>query len=155
MFGFGWVIDGKLAGMGRPGSPFSDLGDDLDLLREAGISAIVSLTEEPLDHEILRKSGFEYSHIPIWDMTAPTQDDVHQFVLFVSQNLDAGKGVSVHCAMGLGRTGTMLASYLVYMGIDAQDAIRQVRSRRPGSIETRDQIEAIVTYAAGLSGVQT
>jgi atypical dual specificity phosphatase len=155
MFGFGWVIEGKLAGMSRPGSPFSDLGEDLDLLGEAGVSAIVSLTEEPLDREILRESGFAYRHIPIWDMSAPTQDDIRQFVLFVSEHLNAGKGVSVHCAMGLGRTGTMLANYLVYIGMDAQDAIREVRSRRPGSIETRDQAEAVMTYANGLSEVQT
>ena len=151
MFGFGWVIKGKLAGMGRPGSPFTDLRQDLRLLSDQGISAIATLTEDNLEEEPLVEAGFEHIHIPIWDMTAPSQDDIQRFVQFVAEVLEAGKAVSVHCAMGLGRTGTMLASYLVFSGMDAQDAIKRVRDKRPGSIETRDQVEAVVTYACELS----
>ena len=52
----------------------------------------------------------------------------------------------VHCSAGLGRTGTMLASYLVQRGSNTAEALAQVRKRRPGSIETADQELAVCDY---------
>ena len=58
----------------------------------------------------------------------------------------------MHCYWGLGRTGTMLACYLVKLcGMDAQSAITQVRYTRPYSIETYEQEEAVFDYAEYLS----
>lgn len=44
-------------------------------------------------------------------------------------------------------TGTVLACYLVSLGYNALEAIDEVRAKRPGSIETKDQEEAVKTYA--------
>ena len=52
--------------------------------------------------------------------------------------------VSVHCKLGMGRTGTMLACYLAKsQNLSSTQAITEIRRLRPGSIETRDQ-EAMV-----------
>ena len=48
--------------------------------------------------------------------------------------------MGVHCAMGRGRTGTLLACYLVAKeGYTAEQAIEETRKRRRNSIETRTQ----------------
>jgi atypical dual specificity phosphatase len=39
------------------------------------------------------------------------------------------------CGAGMGRTGTILACYLVSLGIPAEDAIRQLIEKRPCSRE--------------------
>jgi atypical dual specificity phosphatase len=44
----------------------------------------------------------------------------------------------------------MLAAYLVSQGRDALDAIAEVRSRRPGSIETEEQEDAVIAYERAL-----
>lgn len=59
--------------------------------------------------------------------------------------------VGIHCAMGCGRTGTILACYLVASeGYSADDAIIETRKRRKGSIETRRQEQAVRDYEKSL-----
>ena len=61
--------------------------------------------------------------------------------------------VGVHCAMGCGRTGTILACYLVAReGYSADDAIIETRKRRRGSIETRRQEQAVRDYERSFRG---
>ena len=63
--------------------------------------------------------------------------------------------VGVHCAMGRGRTGTMLACYLVAReGYSGDAAIEESRKRRRGSIETRTQEKAVRDFADYLKGKQ-
>ncbi|MDA0747527.1 MAG: dual specificity protein phosphatase 23 [bacterium] len=155
MFGFSWVVEGKLAGMGRPGPPFADLEEDLRLLDEVGVGAVVSLTEDPLDEAVILDAGLNVLHLPVPDMTPPGLDTVMRFVAFVESALGAGQAVAVHCAMGQGRTGTMLACYLVHTGNSAAEAIRTVRTMRPGSIETREQEATVFAYARHLDEVES
>ena len=54
-----------------------------------------------------------------------------------------GGAVAVHCAAGLGRTGTLAAQMLVAQGVDPDQAIADVRQVRKGSIETAAQEQAV------------
>lgn len=57
------------------------------------------------------------------------------------------QGVAVHCMHGHGRTGTMLACYLVKeLKISGIEAINQIRTLRRGSIETHDQEKAVMQF---------
>ncbi|EDV25221.1 uncharacterized protein TRIADDRAFT_56940 [Trichoplax adhaerens] len=52
--------------------------------------------------------------------------------------------VAVHCHAGLGRTGVLIACYLIYSKkMDSNQAIHFVRSKRRGAIQTRGQIECV------------
>jgi atypical dual specificity phosphatase len=143
---FSFVIPQCLAGMSCPGISNS-LEQDLKWLKEKGIHAIVTLTRENLDDQILLSYNMEYLHIPVTDFAPPTLGQILDFVHFVDSMLDKKKAVAVHCFAGLGRTGTMLACYLVKQGYTPQESIRQIRSLRPGSIESEEQEWAIQDYA--------
>ncbi|MCK6467601.1 MAG: dual specificity protein phosphatase family protein [Candidatus Brocadia sinica] len=119
---------------------------DLEFLKDNGIEAIVSLTELPLPKTLIEEFGFEYKHIPIADLTSPTQEQIEEFVTFVNGLIFSKKRIVVHCDAGIGRTGTMLACYLVSKGYNAKKAIAEVRKRRPGSIETMEQEDTIIKY---------
>ncbi len=147
---FCFVVDGKLAGMGRPGI-FADLSEELRVLKGEGIGAIVSLTEDRLDAGLLAKAGFEKLHLPIRDFSAPKLRQVERFVKFVNEMNARAIGVVVHCGTGSGRTGAMLACYLVSKGLTAEEAIRTVRKKRSSYIETQEQEEAVRRYEESLT----
>ena len=106
----------------------------------------MSLTELPLHKTLIEEFGFEYKHIPVADLTSPTQEQIEEFVTFVNNLISSKKKIVVHCDAGIGRTGTMLACYLVNKGRSAKNAITEVRKKRPGSIETMEQEETIEKY---------
>lgn len=116
--------------------------DDLDGLRETGIGAVVSLTEFfPL--ALVGETRFATLHLPIEDMTVPETEQLERFVRFVDRMVARGTAVGVHCHAGLGRTGTMIACYLVTRDKSAEQAIEHVRRVRPGSIQTDQQERAV------------
>ena len=148
---FSWVIEDKLAGMPRPGrgAPFEA---DAAFLKEKGITLVVTLTEEPLPPQPFTSRGIALVHIPIRDFSAPTSDALADFVARTASAIAGGGRVAVHCAYGMGRTGTFLAAYLVHEGATARAAIAEVRLLRPGSIETASQVAAIQAYERSLKG---
>lgn len=157
---FYWLIENQLAGMAMPTAAraYAYLEDadkiakeefqrEIENLLNRGIRSVVTLTESPLADGPLQKAGINYLHIPVPDMTAPTLSQIQKFVSHVQVSLQENKPVVVHCLGGLGRTGTMLACYLVSQGYASSDAIRMVRQKRPNSIETLQQEEAVIEYA--------
>ncbi|MBI4830297.1 MAG: dual specificity protein phosphatase family protein [Candidatus Lindowbacteria bacterium] len=143
---FSFVVPNGLAGMARPGT-IEPLTEDLAFLKSEGIGAILSLSEISLKESVVSEHGFSYLHVPIDDFTAPTIRQVNQCIDFIERMVNAErKPVAVHCGAGCGRTGTMLACYLVKSGNTADEAIETIRSMRPCSIETESQKALVYQY---------
>ena len=132
---FSWLIEGRLAGMARPDP------SDAERLRKKGVTALVSLTRRPPFFD--PPEGVSILHLPVADMTPPTQEQLLQAVRFLETALEAGGKAAVHCVAGYGRTGTVLAAFLVAEGEDPEEAIHRVREARPGSVETVEQEHAV------------
>jgi atypical dual specificity phosphatase len=146
---FSYLIEGVLAGCAHPAS-FGQTHESLCELHANGIRAIVSLDEEGLPLHLLAEYGFQYLHLPMPDFGVPTLEQACNFVRFVRRQRALGNPVVVHCRAGFGRTGTMLAVFLVSEGVSPEDAIRRVRQLRPGSIETSEQEAFIHQFASHL-----
>jgi atypical dual specificity phosphatase len=138
---FSWLIKHKLAALSYPESE-----DAFILLWKMGIRALINLAEEQFPADTINDVDLLIEHIPIVDFTAPTLPQIEQAIAMIHFCLDSSMPVAVHCIAGLGRTGTILACYLVSEGIPAEQAITSIRKWRPGSIEMRDQEGVIYEY---------
>lgn len=144
MHRFYWVRPGSLAGCSRPGATDeSSLVSDLQDLRGRGITSLLSLTEEPLDTATVAAAGLDCSHVPIADMTAPTPAQLRAALAVIEDAHRSGSVLAVHCLGGRGRTGTVLAAWLITHGATADDAVATIRAQCPEAIETETQAAAL------------
>jgi protein-tyrosine phosphatase len=146
---FYWLVEDALAGCSRPGGPTGRSVDaDLASLRERGIGALLSLTETPIPWDSLERQGIANLHLPVDDFFPPTERQLLQALAFIDEQRAQGQAVAVHCAAGMGRTGTVLAAWLIRGGLDAGEAIADVRSVCPGAIGAEIQVAAVHRFAA-------
>ncbi|KAM9368311.1 dual specificity protein phosphatase 23 isoform 1-T2 [Phaethornis superciliosus] len=142
---FSWVSEGRLAGLAMPREP----GHYRFLLAQ-GVRHLVSLTERPPPHHGCCP-GVQLHRLRVPDFTPPTPEQIQTFLQLVEEANARGEAVAVHCMLGHGRTGTMLACYLVKeQKMSGGDAIQEIRRLRPGSIETREQEEAVIQFCQSL-----
>jgi atypical dual specificity phosphatase len=152
-----WVIPGVLAGMPMPfihterrlnsGGALNAYADGLPELFSAGIRAVVGLLNIPSDAVVFESAGFAYLSLPIADGGAPNMEQATEFVHFVNEQHSSQRPVAVHCEAGLGRTGTMLAVYLIAQGSSAEWAILRIRELEKSAVETTRQILFLEEYA--------
>lgn len=137
---FSWLINDKLAGSGMPTS-----SAELEWIIKTGVKSVVTMTEEPLPESWIK--NIKYLHVPIEDLSAPDMEKIDNTVDYIHERIKNDEPTMVHCAAGIGRTGTILACYLVkYHGLSTKDAIDKVRKERPGSIQSESQEIAIGLY---------
>lgn len=148
---FSYLVENKIAGSGHPGRG-EHLAASLAELRREGFGAIMTICEAPLEAAMLEEFGFDSLHLEVADFGAPSLGQIDSGVEFLLRHGRPESRVLVHCFGGYGRTGTLLACYLVAGGKSGEEAIEEVRLRRPGSIEAPSQEEAIRAYERHLRG---
>jgi atypical dual specificity phosphatase len=139
---FNWIIADRLGACVNP-SVAVQLAAELQNMR---IGLLVNLYERADPPELVARLGAAAVHLPVSNSDPPSQSQLDVGVAAIAAALSDGQRVVVHCGAGLGRTGTMLAAYLVSQGAEADDAIAQVRAARPGSVETLQQEYAVHEY---------
>lgn len=136
-----------------------DLDLDLDVIRDWGASAVVTLLEakefaylrvERLGEEVTRRN-MAWFHLPIVDGSTPDEQFERQWESAgdeLRSILRNGGDVLVHCRGGLGRAGTIGTRLLIELGMEPAIAIERVRSKRPGAIETSVQEKYVRSLSA-------
>jgi atypical dual specificity phosphatase len=80
-------------------------------------------------------------------MEPPTLTQAQQLCMHMQQQILAGEVIAVHCRAGLGRTGTVLACYLIFEGASALDALESVRRIEPKWVQSERQVRFLEEFA--------
>jgi len=141
---FHWIVPSQLAAMALPGLA-RPIGADLQEIYDAGVRAVATLTERPLPDAARAASTLAFRHFPIVDFDVPTLEQVQEFCAWTDERIAAKEPVAVHCFAGLGRTGTMIACWLVRDEKRTPERVLwEMRRLEPGYVQTAEQ-EAFIT----------
>lgn len=151
---FYWIIPGTIGGMQKPGL-LSDEEEDIRRLSAINVDFLVSLTMKPVELWKYRGSKIIGLHFPIKDMGAPEVKATYLFFSSLIPQLKKGKSAIFHCKAGIGRTGTMLACYLIMEGNTAPKSIEIVRSIFFRYIQSDEQIDFLHEFADYVKSIRT
>ena len=132
--------------------------EELNNFSSLNSNTVVTLVEDNEIENLCDKKFFvrkiyshnlKWIHMPIVDLKSPD----HKFMdkwqttkVLLKNDLIEGKNIILHCMGGKGRTGTIAAILLIEFGEKYKEAIKIVREKRKGAIETKEQEEFIFSY---------
>ncbi|MFW5931987.1 MAG: protein-tyrosine phosphatase family protein [Desulfohalobiaceae bacterium] len=118
----------------------------LELLKQAGINAILNLCAELPDLPLIEKqAGFEVYYLPVQDEETPEMEAMDNALEWLDEAIFLGKKVLVHCRFGIGRTGTLVSAYLLRKGLSPR-LTRKKLSRLKSSPANYTQWSMLRTY---------
>eukprot|EP00300_Choanocystis_sp_HF-7_P031417 c40756_g1_i1.p1 GENE.c40756_g1_i1~~c40756_g1_i1.p1 ORF type:complete len:166 (+),score=37.07 c40756_g1_i1:32-499(+) len=145
---FSFVIPG-VSGGACPSNP-----DSVEWLADSPrrITSILSLADG-IDSEAVSNKNLGHKQLSIPDYGSPSTEQLQEATSWIDGQVKSGGNVFVHCRAGIGRTGTVLAAYLMQNGTvsSANEAIELVRQSRPGSVESQAQVDSLVAFEAWLA----
>lgn len=127
---------------------FIDAGDWRQLVAQ-GVSVVVSLQAERHDEDAfgeLQPDG--YLRLPTIDHSVPTLAQLRMGAAFVDEAVRAGKLVLIHCHAGVGRSALLCACYLIYAGMDLDEAWQTVKAKRVHAFLNSKQAQVLREFAA-------
>lgn len=140
---FTWILPGYLAAGPHP--IYTSHLEDLSELKQAGIKAIVTLFDKPLDPKYLEMFS---SHLFV-----PTVEgfasDLQRICKFIATQESLGNPVFIHSLHGRGRVGTAIAAYFMHRKFlnGAEEAMAYVKQNyHPEAIETVYQEDALLKF---------
>lgn len=139
---FSWVISNKIGGISALNN-----NNDIDVLKTLNIKKIYYFLEKnEFDH--IDSKDIEIKYIYCKNMKSPSIKDMYSVLI----NEDFNEPILFGCLGGFGRTGTALSCYLIYYGnngvsYNSEQAITYLRTIRPKSIETENQLDFIRQFS--------
>jgi protein-tyrosine phosphatase len=75
-----------------------------------------------------------YIYFPIFDEGLPDLNKLHALAMLGARLVANGERVLAHCGMGFNRSALIAGLVLTYLGMNGEDAVALVRTKRPGAL---------------------
>ncbi|XP_043371127.1 dual specificity protein phosphatase CDC14B isoform X11 [Dermochelys coriacea] len=137
---FNWIIPNKFVAFSGPhsrsktenGYPHHAPEAYFPYFRRHKVTTIIRLNKRMYDAKRFSDAGFEHYDLFFADGSIPSDTIVKTF-LNICENAEGV--IAVHCKAGLGRTGTLIACYIMkHYRMTAAETIAWIRINRPGSV---------------------
>ena len=108
--------------------------EDWGTLRTLAIDTIIDM-EGSIDPGIPEApNAVLYVYHPILDEELPDLTRIEALGRLVADLVGRGRRVLIHCRMGFNRSALVAATALTYLGMTGEQALVQLRERRPGAL---------------------
>jgi protein-tyrosine phosphatase len=137
---FTWIVKGKLAASSWPDFKL------FERFKKEGIAVIINCSE--FDNQKDIPNGFVYHHFKVPDYGIPSIEQIKKFLITTQPYLRESKAIVIHCVAGCGRTAQFVLAIAAKHNLIPEnvDPIDWIRSRRPCSLETREQIKFALIF---------
>lgn len=111
------------------------------------VSTIVRACEPTYSTKLLGEAKIQLVELPFPDGDSPPDEIVNRWLELCKKEFakNDGSTMAVHCVAGLGRAPVLVVIALVELGMDPLDAIKFVRSKRRGAINSK-QVKFLEKY---------
>jgi protein-tyrosine phosphatase len=130
------------------------LEDEVASWRRSGLEVVVSLLEDgeiaelglEQEAELCRQGGIRFVRLPIPDRGIPTSPgEVSALVRMVVAELRGGRGVGIHCRIGVGRSALVAACVMAALGVPVDAAWSSLHRSRGLSVPDTEAQRAWVS----------
>jgi hypothetical protein len=113
---------------------------------ESEITAVVNMRAEQQDW-FSNPLPIAYLWLPVIDHTDPALGQLLLGAQFVDTAVRIGHKVLVHCAMGIGRSRTMVAAHMIWTGLSVDEAITRAEGTASPTYRP-ERRQVLETFAA-------
>ncbi len=125
-----------------PGTQEVSLESSLTQLKEAGVTALITLlSDQEIENaglerffEAIEKVGLDSFHLPVPDDDLPGETFENQWQALlpeIEKHLHENNSIAIHCMGGSGRTGLIAGRLMLNQGFAPEEIISQIRALRP------------------------